>query len=173
MRYLNIALLAVALVCCGCNAESTEETPETSNSVQKLQKDHSSEEDPPGPKKQAMKCKPDTLRGGGKLEIVADAPYARQLAIITPGQTYFLMDPSPYATSAFREASLEQSNPKARRYEIPIDSLRVRPKVYGVEEESLVFVSTGRYEIKLGRNLETGSGVYVYKCSVYFVDSAE
>ena len=118
---------------------------------------------------QAIECIPDTLVGGEKLTLVMQRPHGGDLAIVNPQGRYFYLSNSRAPQEGGMHTVLESEVfEQLDEYTIDTYQLKAIPFVHGATEEETVFSEPGKYEVRMGENLETTGEVPAYTCIVHF-----
>ncbi|HEY0100514.1 MAG TPA: hypothetical protein VGB76_16330 [Pyrinomonadaceae bacterium] len=122
--------------------------------------------------KSRLGCAPRKLFRGDSLRLTMSVPHGGDLAIVAPGDGYFLLSFwQPDKTDA-RQSLFDWEAFKSRR-QLTLDTarLKAKPWVAGRDEPEPVFSRTGWYRVRLSENLETDDGTPVSECRVYYVNA--
>jgi hypothetical protein len=110
-----------------------------------------------------LTCSPRTLTETSTLTLRFKLPHPAELSISAPDGTYFFL-----ALDHERALMDKESFSKLSKLDLSVATAKVRPWIYGRDEDERIFQKPGVYEIQLSDNLETDAPVLTYQCKVTF-----
>jgi hypothetical protein len=122
-------------------------------------------------KENNLKCFPFKLKAGDTLTILMTIPHEKELAIVDPDGTYFLLSYNP----AFKELNSLQYSifnydhfDTVKTIKLDVNTVEGSPYISGKKNNEKIFIKTGRYKVVLSSDLHT-EDIQVYERNIEFV----